>query len=104
MINYGFCHACSNLKSNYGITKPEKDQLIELQGRLCPICEMELQESYQATRGVSNRLNGVVDHCHKSGKVRGILCNQCNRGLGFLKDNVDALKRAIKYLEKDLNG
>jgi hypothetical protein len=41
-----------------------------------------------------------VDHCHKSGKVRGLLCNNCNRGIGMLNDNVEKLKAAILYLKK----
>ncbi|ADR32381.1 VR7ORF006c hypothetical protein [Escherichia phage vB_EcoM_VR7] len=41
-----------------------------------------------------------VDHCHKGGHVRGILCRQCNTGLGMFKDNIASLKNAIKYLNK----
>ena len=41
-----------------------------------------------------------VDHCHKSGKVRGLLCTRCNKGLGHHKDDVEILKKAIKYLRK----
>lgn len=40
----------------------------------------------------------VVDHCHKSNKVRGLLCDSCNRGLGFFHDSIENLKSAIKYL------
>jgi hypothetical protein len=43
-----------------------------------------------------------VDHCHSSGKVRGVLCNPCNNVLGTAKDNIDILKAAITYLE--ING
>lgn len=42
----------------------------------------------------------VVDHCHKTGKVRGLLCNECNRAIGLLKENILTLKNAINYLEK----
>jgi hypothetical protein len=42
----------------------------------------------------------AVDHCHITGKVRGILCNGCNRGIGYLGDDVERLENAIKYLKK----
>ena len=45
------------------------------------------------------RFDCHIDHCHESGKVRGILCQLCNKGLGQFKDNKEALKKAIEYLE-----
>lgn len=48
-----------------------------------------------------NKLPLAVDHCHKKGHVRGLLCNNCNNGLGRFQDNKEWLKNAIKYLEKD---
>lgn len=41
----------------------------------------------------------VVDHCHASGKIRGLLCDLCNRGIGHFNDSVELLYKAIKYLE-----
>lgn len=42
-----------------------------------------------------------IDHCHKSGKIRGLLCNTCNMAIGKLKDNIEILTRAIKYIQED---
>jgi hypothetical protein len=41
-----------------------------------------------------------VDHCHATGKVRGLLCNSCNSALGYAKDNIDVLTNMIKYLQR----
>lgn len=41
-----------------------------------------------------------IDHCHKTNQVRGLLCFSCNSALGHFKDNVESLKKAIKYLKK----
>jgi len=43
----------------------------------------------------------VVDHCHSTGKVRGLLCSNCNRGIGMLQERVDILQNAIDYLKEN---
>ena len=43
-----------------------------------------------------------VDHCHKTGKIRGLLCNSCNTALGLLKDDISLFKRSIDYLNKNI--
>lgn len=47
----------------------------------------------------------VIDHDHNTGKIRGLLCNECNRGIGYLKDSVDILEKSVEYLKqhKDSN-
>ena len=45
----------------------------------------------------------VIDHCHTTGRVRGILCRTCNGGLGFFKDNIKALAGAVLYLSNNNN-
>ncbi len=75
------------------------------QGGLCKLCgEAMLLEG---TRGAS----AAVDHCHKTDNVRGLVHFDCNRGLGFFKDDPEKLRRAAAYIEaamaavrKELNG
>ena len=72
----------------YKLTQQDYEDLLDRQEGLCKICTEPLDDS------------GVVDHCHTTGKVRGLLCQQCNSGLGFFKDSILSLLRAIKYLIK----
>jgi hypothetical protein len=74
----------------HGITTEDIARMEEAQGWRCPICLTPLAL-------LPSRL-WVIDHCHSTGRVRGILCNVCNRGLGFLKDDPRVLRRAAKYL------
>lgn len=79
------------LKAAYGITIDEYDALLATQGGVCAICKA------QEPRGM-----GVfhVDHCHSSLKVRGLLCNSCNAGLGQFKDSEQLLLAAIRYINQ----
>lgn len=83
------------LKCTYGLTLKEYNNILKSQGYRCGICRSNTNE-----REGFNGTSFSVDHCHDSGKVRGLLCNQCNRGLGMLGDTVGDLKKALKYLEK----
>lgn len=76
------------LKAHYGITLVDYERMLLEQGGACAIC------------GGTATGTLHVDHDHNTGAVRGLLCRDCNRGLGCLKDNLDALRQAIKYLEK----
>jgi len=80
----------SRIKSVYGITKDEWNSIMESQNHKCAIC------GFSDTK--NKRFFPLVDHCHKSQKVRGILCMTCNSGLGSFKDNIELLKNAISYL------
>lgn len=82
----------SYLQRNYGITLEDYEKLWKAQGHVCAIC---LQE---CNRSNSTRL--CVDHCHKTGRVRGLLCFNCNVGLGKFKDDPELLQAALIYLEK----
>lgn len=73
----------SRLKQ-YGLTEDEFDTLVEIQNSACAICRRP--GSLQ------------IDHNHRTGKVRGLLCHRCNKGLGLFDDNLLHLDRANDYL------
>jgi hypothetical protein len=77
------------LKRRYGITIEQYDTMVEKQGGLCAICG-------KPPNGRWKRL--AVDHCHKTGKVRGLLCHACNVLLGHAEDNWEVLCNAVRYL------
>lgn len=79
------------LGKKYGMTIEEHDALFASQGFACGACG---SDSPNSKKGWS------TDHCHETGKVRGILCHHCNVGLGHAKDDVGALRAWIAYLEK----
>ena len=83
-----------HLRSKYGITHIEYDTMYELQQGCCKICATPQSL-------LSKRLS--VDHCHITGKVRGLLCTHCNSMLGYAKDKTELLEKAIGYL-KENNG
>lgn len=70
----------------YGLTEETYNKMYDAQEGKCAICESELTL--------------CVDHCHKSNQVRGLLCNNCNLGLGMFQDNPDRIREAIAYLKK----
>lgn len=74
----------------YGIPAAEVDARIAAQDGRCPICTSKLVIPSKKTH---------LDHCHRTSKLRGILCNRCNLMLGYAKESVEVLRRAIKYLE-----
>jgi len=88
-------HTGYDLKKNYSLTLAEYDALLQKQGGCCAICE---KDETMKIKGKVIRLS--VDHCHETGKVRGLLCTRCNTGLGNFSDDIDRLKQAIDYLGK----
>lgn len=74
----------TQLRRRYGISLEERDRMAAEQGGVCAICR--------------EAKTLVVDHCHTSGEVRGLLCNDCNWMLGLAKDNPANLAAAIGYL------
>jgi hypothetical protein len=84
------------MRAKYGIDREQYEALVEAQGNACAICKKPEKEM-DGQRGTPLRLS--VDHDHETGKVRGLLCRQCNIGIGRLKESVEILQNAIDYLK-----
>lgn len=85
----------ANFKQRYGISLVEYQVMYEQQKGLCAICGKK--ESSKVRAHPERALS--VDHCHNTLQVRGLLCQQCNIGLGVFKDDTKLLQAAINYLE-----
>ena len=83
------------LQRQYGISESEYNARLLAQNNRCILCSKEFSD------GPFGPDSPVVDHCHAHGHVRGILCNECNRGLGYFRDNINALQNAVHYLENN---
>lgn len=86
----------SGLKLRYGIGLEEYKKLLAGQGDCCKICK-----STAPGRKDVNRF--AVDHCHTTGKVRGLLCSKCNTAIGLLNENPLLFDEAKKYLQEHFN-
>ena len=75
--------------ASYGVTLEQWNEMFQAQGGRCAIC---------GTHQCSTKKSFSVDHCHKTGKVRGLLCQNCNTALGKFKDDEELLHSAIRYL------
>ena len=82
-------HRNNKLKSIYGISYAEYLTMLEAQGGCCAIC---------GTSDTGKRKAFAVDHNHTTGKVRGLLCSNCNTGIGNLKEDEGIMLRAMEYL------
>ena len=87
-------------KRRYNLNPEEYIKLLKVEE--CEICGMIMTGKYRISDHSSKRLatEKCIDHCHKTGKVRGVLCHDCNKAIGMLKDNIGILKSAINYLRK----
>ncbi len=83
----------------YGITIDEYDELLVKQAGVCAIC------GQHETRKIKGKLISLaVDHDHETGKIRGLLCAECNMAIGLLHESITALKTAINYLQRHAEG
>lgn len=72
----------------YGITEDEFQIMVDKQNNVCAICKQN-PEQYLA-----------IDHCHDTGKIRGLLCRKCNSAIGLFNEDVDRLTSALEYIRK----
>jgi len=79
-----------NLMKEYGITLESFESMKLDQNNKCAICQNTFK----------NSVDTCVDHCHSTKKVRGLLCNHCNRAIGLFKESLDSIKSALAYLQK----
>lgn len=79
-------HREQKLKRNYNLTESDYNRILARQKGKCGICE--------------NYRKLVVDHCHKTGKVRGLLCSNCNSGIGLLGENPTFIRAAAAYVAR----
>lgn len=87
----------AHLKRKYGISFDDYDAMLTKQGGACMICG-STDSGREWKDGRVQRMKLFVDHCHKTGVVRGLLCNNCNVGLAQFKDSPEILNKAISYL------
>ena len=83
-----------NYMAQYGITLEEAHDLLISQNNACALCNKEVSW----LPGFSSAAH--VDHCHSTGKVRGILCGSCNTALGKLGDSVESITKVLNYLKE----
>jgi len=81
----------SYIKRKYNLTKEDYYKMFELQNNRCKICNNIL--------GSGKKVH--IDHCHVTSKVRGLLCQKCNHGLGIFNDNIQLFYNAIQYLQQN---
>lgn len=79
-----------HLKRKFKITVEEYEQMLKNQNSVCWICQKKCETNYAL----------AVDHDHKTGNIRGLLCKNCNTAIGMFKEDVDVIMRAIEYIKK----
>lgn len=95
---YSTCGPCKNSVQRYGLTVPERKSLLEEQGNACSICKKEIS--------FNGKYTAVIDHCHTTGEIRGVLCHECNILIGAFErmDTQNALQNAADYVSSSRTG
>lgn len=79
-------------KFHHGTARAEADEMADAQGGVCAICS-------RAPAGKRHHARLHVDHCHDTGRIRGMLCHNCNTAIGLLREDPSVMQAAINYLE-----
>jgi len=88
------CKTCKNGLDRYGLNKTAQLELHESQNGKCKLCDKEVEMF------IGNKSNsGYIDHCHKTGKVRAILCHPCNTSIGYIENHLD-MDRVQDYITR----
>lgn len=105
---YANCKKCGNsfneqryfsyIKKTYNFSKEDYFSLLKKQNYSCAICKYK-PPSNSTILGRKVRLRLVLDHCHKTNKVRGLLCDLCNKAIGQFKESIENIRMAVEYLE-----
>ncbi len=90
-----------DLKKRFGISLEEYQTMLDSQNYVCAICTRPERTVDHRTKQVRSL---AVDHCHSTGKIRGLLCSDCNMALGLLQDNEDTMKNMLSYITKQKPG
>jgi hypothetical protein len=76
------------IKKEYGLSEQEVKNMLFVQKNLCQICELDITKNYH------------IDHCHKTNKVRSLLCQKCNQAIGLLKESEYLFDKATQYIRQ----
>jgi hypothetical protein len=87
------------LLTKYGMTMADFDAMLTKQDGLCAICRVKMTPPASPSKAKEGKSSMTVDHCHSTGRVRGILCQTCNLALGMFKDSIVRVRYAVAYLE-----
>jgi hypothetical protein len=85
---------------NFNLSKEEFKNLLIKQDYRCGICGVKFKEIFSSYNYPQYDYDPDIDHDHETGEVRGLLCLNCNRGLGRVKENIKILENAVHYLRK----
>lgn len=90
-------HKNSYYKWKHGVTKSQYDSMFERQGGVCAVCRNK-------ETGLNGKRTGIkalcIDHDHKTGAVRELLCNRCNTALGSLREDLNIITNLVDYIKK----